>query len=168
MSITLAASDDHVPASRQANRAEAAEFFGVSQTTIQNWVQRGCPYMTRGERGTPWVFDLLAMAIWKYGAGEVSADGDDPEQMPPKERLDYYKGCRERDLHKKERGELVSMDEVVAGWAKIVQVVKARFLSLPLRLSPAVVAISDLREAEDRIEKEVLLALEDLSESDST
>lgn len=163
MSIALAASDAYVPESRQANRAETAEFFGVSQTTIQNWVQRGCPYMARGERGTPWVFDLLAIAIWKYGSGESESASEDPEQMSPKERLDYYKGCRERDAHKKESGELVPIDDVIAGWTKIVQSTKSKLLSLPMRLSSIVVPLSDIRETEDAIKIELESALSALS-----
>ena len=36
---------------RTANKAALAEWFGVSVATVDNWLRRGCPSITRGSRG---------------------------------------------------------------------------------------------------------------------
>ena len=100
----------HIPEMRRATKGDVATFFGVSPTTVDQWIRRGVPALQRGARGTPWVFDLLDVCAWRFGAHEQkqgSADTTDPEQMSPKERLEYYRGNRERDLHAKERDLLV-------------------------------------------------------------
>ena len=49
------------------NRAELAKAFGVSLTTVDAWVRRGCPYVSRGSNGREWQFDPLAVAHWRLG-----------------------------------------------------------------------------------------------------
>lgn len=166
MALKSAIKTTHIPETRKANRAESAEFFGVTQQSIQNWMQRGCPYLVRGSPGVPWVFDLLSIAQWRYGSKTDEKSGDDPDEMTPKERLDWYKGCREKDAYKRENGELIHVDEVTAAWSKIIDTTKARLMALPMRLSPKLVAITDLRKAENAIKDEVFAALEDLANTD--
>jgi hypothetical protein len=97
----------------------------------------------------------------------LRTDGNpgDPEQLPAKERLDYYRGCRERDNHRREAGELLHVDEVTATWSKLIGTAKARLLALPSRLAPAVVAANDLRQAEDLLKHEIWKVLEELADS---
>jgi phage terminase Nu1 subunit (DNA packaging protein) len=151
------------PASRLANKAEVAEFFEIHIATLDAWIRRGCPYRQRGGRGVSWEFDLLDVAAWKYG-GESADSGDDPEQMPPKERLDWYKGCRERDNHRREAGELLHVDEVTATWSKLIGTAKARLLALPQRLAPKLIKLDDLRKIEDATKKEIFAILEELAD----
>lgn len=106
MSNTL---KSEIPAVRIKNKAEAAEFFGISVPGFDGWVRRGCPCIQRGSRGISWQFDLLEIAKWRYGGHEDDADSN-PEEMAPKNRLDWYRGDRERDAHAKERGMLIPFD----------------------------------------------------------
>lgn len=114
----LAVADVALPAVRSANKAEAAEFFDVAITTIDSWLRRGCPYVQRGGRGVGWVFDLLAMAKWRYAPEEEQLE-EDPEQMRPKERLEWYRGNRERDAHAKDQDQLIpfELEERIIGAA---------------------------------------------------
>lgn len=77
--------------------------------TLDAWIRRGCPYVERGGRGVSWVFDLLDVARWRF-LGTEEAPAEDPEQMSPKERLDWYRGNRERDAHAKEQHLLIPFD----------------------------------------------------------
>ena len=43
---------------RQANKAELAEWFGVSVATVDAWLRRGAPYIQKGGPGKGWVLDL--------------------------------------------------------------------------------------------------------------
>lgn len=155
--------EPRVPELRKANRAEAAEWFGVSQNTIHSWITRGCPYLVRGERGTPWVLDLLAIARWKYGAPDAADVDVNPETFDPKTRLDWYKGEAERLNVEKTRGELVPVADVTEAWGEQIQIAKGRLLALPARLSPDMVRVTDQREAERMIRAALIMILEELA-----
>lgn len=47
------------------NKADLAEFFQVSAPTIDDWVRRECPFVTRGRSGVDWVFDFRAVRRWR-------------------------------------------------------------------------------------------------------
>ncbi|MCC5810046.1 MAG: DUF1441 family protein [Ectothiorhodospiraceae bacterium] len=95
-----------IPRRRRANKAEVAEFFGVSLPTVDSWIRRGCPVVQTGRRGVSWVLDLRAVAEWAYGRHE---DGDVPRQ--PHERLSYWKAKREEVAYEREVGTLVHVDD---------------------------------------------------------
>lgn len=98
----------YIPEFRKANKAQLAEFFEVSLATVDNWIRRGCPALQRGNRGTPWVFDLLSVAEWRYIGDQAAAtDDQDPDTMNPKERLDWYRGEAEKRKLQKVDGELI-------------------------------------------------------------
>ena len=100
---------ERIPPVRIKNRAEVAEFFGISLPSLDAWIRNGCPFIQKGSRGISWQFDLLEVAKWKYG-GQDDVGPNNPEEMTPKERLDWYRGNRERDSHAKERGMLIPFD----------------------------------------------------------
>jgi phage terminase Nu1 subunit (DNA packaging protein) len=156
--------DARVPDIRKANRAEAAEWFGVSQNTIHSWITRGCPYLVRGERGTPWVLDLLAIAQWKYGAADGANPEADPETFDPKTRLDWYKGEAERLSVAKQKGDLLPRDEVAAAWVERVQILRGRLMALPSRVAPIVASAPDMRAIEQAIRSEIIDVLTELAD----
>jgi len=86
--------------------------------------------MQRGERGKQWQFDLLAVAKWKYGAPEDDKD-DDPEQLSPKERLDWYRGETERVKLAQAKGELIPAAQYEADLADALKRVATGLESLP-------------------------------------
>lgn len=150
---------------RAANKAEVAEFFGVSLAAVDAWIRRGCPAVQTGSKGIPWLFDLLEVATWRI-RGPSPADpaaGIDPEQMSPKERLDYYKGTRERMAMERDAGTLIPADQVTKAWTDQINVAKGRFLALPQRIAPLLIGIGDLREIERRIADGIVSVLEELA-----
>ncbi len=117
---------------RSANKAEAAEFFGVSLPTIDAWIRRGCPVVQRGAHGLPWILDLLEIAIWRYGSSEEEIL--DPDKMPPKERKDWYDGeKRRREIQTQDR-ELIPADEFDREYSRMIKLVAAGLETLPDRL----------------------------------
>lgn len=120
----------HIPPERTGNKADLANWFGVSLTTVDQWLRRGCPFLDRGERGKQWRFDFLAVAKWRYGAPDAAPD-DDPEKLAPKDRLDWYRGTRERTKHQQEIGELIPAAEYEAALSAALKTVAAGLESLP-------------------------------------
>lgn len=46
------------------NRQQVASHCEVSLPTVDAWVRKGCPFVTRGSKGTEWQFDLAAVEKW--------------------------------------------------------------------------------------------------------
>ena len=152
---------------RLANKAEVSEFFGVSLVSINTWIKRGCPYVQEGSHNVPWVFDLLEVARWRF-VGRVSSTGElDPEQMTPRERLDYHKGTRERMLMERDKGILIPAAEVSAAWADQISIAKGRLLSLPARVSGDILRLKSQRDIENTIKDAVITILEELANGSS-
>ena len=102
-----------IPVARRANKADVAEWFEVSLPTVDAWIRRGCPVVQRGSRGVPWVFDILEVARWRFGGGEVAGEDDiDPRKLPPKERKDWIQSEREWHKHLLERREVLPKAEI--------------------------------------------------------
>lgn len=121
----------HIPPSRRANKALVADFFGVAITSVDGWVRRGCPYVQRGERGTPWVFDLLQVAEWRFGGNRTEAIEKDPEDMPPKERKDWYEGEKVRVSLEVDKGNLITLDQYREELARILKQIANTLEVLP-------------------------------------
>lgn len=109
-----------VPPLRIANKAEVAEFFQTHISTVDAWLRRDCPYIQRGGRGVPWKFDLLEVARWRFG-GTADNSEDDPEKMSAKERLDWYRGNREKRLDALEDDAVVDAEEARTEMANILK-----------------------------------------------
>ena len=146
------------------NKAELAEAFKVSVASVDAWLRRGCPHVQRGNRGAAWVFNIIDVAEWRFG-GTGDADGatTDPENMSPKERLDWYKGTRERLALERERGEMVSADEVAEAWEQQIAVAKGRLLSLPTRIAPELLGLGETRDIERTLKTAITSVLEELA-----
>jgi phage terminase Nu1 subunit (DNA packaging protein) len=59
--------------------------------------------------------------------------------------------------------ELLPFDEVVTAWQQLITAFRAKCLALPSKLAPLLVAIDEIGEIQDHIERGVREALEDLS-----
>lgn len=95
---------------RVVNKAGLAAFFECSVPTVDAWIRRGCPSISRGSRGMQWQFDVLDVAKWRFGGEVGSQETEDPEMMSPKDRLDWYRGNRERDSHARDQDLLIPFD----------------------------------------------------------
>ncbi len=141
------------PAVRLANKLQVSEIFDVSVKTVDLWVRRGCPYIQRGDLRTPWIFDLLAVAEWRYTRSR-GVRVENPDELKPKDRRDWYEGERVREKVAELRANLITRDEFDAERARILSVLAECLARLPDRLevacelTPAASAV--LREALDR------------------
>jgi phage terminase Nu1 subunit (DNA packaging protein) len=122
------ASTAGIPDVRVANKGQLAQFFGVSIITVNNWVRRGCPVVEQGGQKAQWKFDILEVMKWKYVPESLS---NDPEEMAPKERLDWYRGDREKTKHLLETGSLVPVARFEAEMAGMLKTIAMMIDSLP-------------------------------------
>jgi len=90
---------------RLANKQELATLFDVSLPSIDAWLRRGAPYVVKGTNGVSWKFDIIAISKWLYTPKESSAI--DPDNMSPKDQLDWYKAQREKVKYRTECCELM-------------------------------------------------------------
>lgn len=102
----------------------------MSIPTVESWVRRGCPVVQRGRRGQPWIFDLLAVAIWKYGAHEDDKRID-PDDMPPKDRKDWYDGEKRRREIQVDDSELIPSADFDTEYSRLVKLTAAAMETLP-------------------------------------
>lgn len=73
--------------------------------------------------------DLLSFAEWRF-AGATDT-GDDPEKLSPKDRLDWYRGTREKTRHLQEINELVTVAEYETALSGALKLVAMTLESLP-------------------------------------
>jgi len=146
---------------RKANKAELAEFFDVSIPTIDAWIRKGMPVVQRGGKTVPWVFDLLAVALWKFAPQGDEAGPVDPEKLPPGERKAWYDSeMRRREMQKDDR-ELIPAAEVgqviATAFAAVAQSIRSLPDNLERRLSIAPEVVDEIARTMDE-------HLDDLSE----
>jgi len=124
------ASQIEIPDIRRANKAQAAEFFGISLMTLDLWIRDGAPVVQKGARRVAYVLDLRAIAEWRY-APRQNASNVDPERLPPNERKQWYEGEKHRRAIQVEDRELIpiaELEEVIGtAYASIAQTL----LSMP-------------------------------------
>lgn len=111
-----------VPRVRLANKLGVCAFFDITLGALNNWIRRGCPFLAAGDNESEWEFDLLAVAVWRYGTdGGEGGDGGEvvsnPDTLPPLERKQWYEGENKRlDLQVRKRS-LIPAQEVEAASA---------------------------------------------------
>lgn len=122
-----------IPEIRSGNKADCAQFFGVTLPTIDKWIRDGMPTVQRGSQGVSWVIDLHAAAKWRYEARLPSGELD-PETLPPAERKLWYDGeTRRRELQERDR-HLIPDGEVEQTIATAFATVAQSVLALPDQL----------------------------------
>ena len=119
-----------VPDIRRANKAQAAEFFGISLMTLDAWIRDGAPVAQRGAKRVAYVLDLRAIAEWKYTPRQFDSEVD-PERLPPNERKQWYEGeHKRRELQVRDR-ELIPVAELEEAVITANAAVAQTLLSLP-------------------------------------
>jgi phage terminase Nu1 subunit (DNA packaging protein) len=47
------------------NRTQMADHLGIAMPTLDDWVRRGCPVVSRGGRGKQWKFNTADVRSWR-------------------------------------------------------------------------------------------------------
>jgi phage terminase Nu1 subunit (DNA packaging protein) len=141
---------------KHVNMTEACQIFGKAEMTIRGWIDRGCPYIQKGDGDTrqPWILNTVDVLEW-YVAQQM---GDDGESSEGRVTINEAKRRKEVALAEKaeienavSRGELVQVDWVIKEFSRQLSSVRTRLYALPSKLAPLVAAISDRVEIQQVI-----------------
>lgn len=153
----------------QVNRSDLAELLGCSLPTITSKVQRGMPYLQKGQRGKEWLFDSAAVVSWekdqaiKNTIGDLSAVSEDEMK---RRKLAAETTIVEIEAAKK-RGEVAPLHEMEMAWRDAVLEFKARIRLLPSRVAGQLVGLDNETEIKSVLLDEVDQSLTVLSEHDT-
>ncbi len=161
------------------NRGDMAEIAGVALTTIDEWVRRGCPVVTRGGRGRAWKFNSADVIAWREDDIRSQAKG---VEISTTDELKRRKLEAEVELVElevaKERGDVILVAEFERAMTKAFAEVRTRLRGvLPNRVAGRVAALTseteikaifreEIDEALDVLSDESLIAEEDLELED--
>lgn len=153
----------------QVNRDQIAEILGCSKPTVDAKLRRGMPYVQKGSRGRPWVFDVGAVIEWEKSQAVKKAVGNVEESNTTEE---LNRRLLEANVTKAEVDAAVAKDRVVlveemerAASSMAVSVRQA------MRQIPSRAVLLLLGEKDETIFKETLMdeidsALSALADSD--
>lgn len=83
------------------NRTQLAMLFAVSLPTIDAWLRKGCPHSKQDKQ---YRFSIANVAKWLYKPVETD---NNPNNMSPKDQLDWYRAQREKNRYLLESGDLM-------------------------------------------------------------
>lgn len=149
----------------KVNRAELAEILGVSLPTITSKVNKGMPYIQRGQRGKEWLFDTAAVYEWEKEQAILNVTGDlssvtDDELR--RRKLAAETTIVELEAGKK-RGDLIPKEEIEKHLSDMAIATRTRLLLVPRRCAAQLVGSNDEQSIRQIIEQEQLEALTDVS-----
>ncbi|MFD2112034.1 DUF1441 family protein [Thiorhodococcus fuscus] len=145
------------------NKAELAEAFGKSVVSVDHWLRRGCPYVQRGERGRAWVFNIIDVAEWRFGAKGPEQQDQDPDSLAPKDRLYWYQGNREKRKDALDAGELYERGPTLQAISTTLAVLVEQIRAIPDLLERRAGATPEQAErAADEIDTQLEVAKQTL------
>lgn len=138
---------------------ELGRKFDVSITTVSNWIAEGMPCIRKGKK---YDFDLKAVEDWiaKY---KLPASINDTSYADARRRLEAAKaGIKELELSIK-KGELLHVDTVMKLQGGVLQNIRSRILSLPVKLATLSFGSATIAENESIIRKGIHEVLDEIS-----
>lgn len=154
---------------KKVNRAELAEFFGVSLPTISAWVTRGCPFLERGQKGKEWSFDTAQVAEWRREQAVADALGDTSKMdIEEANRRSAVANAEIREIElRRMKGELVEIADVAATVGDDYARCRARMLAIPSKITPRLSQLTDPAAIRATVETAITEALAELSSHDA-
>ena len=115
------------------SKSQIAQAWGVSRDTVTRLMQ---DVQADGQKAghDAWSIRTAAtkLALYDLGISAEDASGNkDPEQMPPKERKDWYDGEDKRLVVAAKKRELISNDEMGEALAMVFDSLKTFVVTLP-------------------------------------
>lgn len=146
--------------------SQLSRIYGPARETIGRRLNQAGVKPASEKNGHP-VFHIreASRAIIEAEHGFLRFEGvDNPDELPPKDRLDYYRSQNEKSKYEREQGLLVPLDDVREEFANIIKIVVPALDTLPdvlerkCQLPPE--AIEQAEAVVDRIRDELAKELE--------
>ena len=133
---------------------EIAEFFGVTEPTVDQWVRRGCPVVQRGSKGKAWQINTAKVSDWLRQRDIEQATGNNLSDEQELKRRKLAAETQKAELEMlRVKGELVPLRQLERALANTFAELKTNMRNIPLRTATSLVG----ETSEVRI-KEVILA----------
>lgn len=126
---------------------------------ISEYVKAGMPI---GERGR---YPAAACVKWWIDRknADLQAQLDNLDWKDQEVRLKRAKADAQEMENAKTRGELITREDVRQGYVRVATSIRNRFLAMPTRVAPRVVACRTVPEAKQLLDNEVYTILDELS-----
>ena len=132
---------------------EIAEFFGVTEPTVDQWVRRGCPVVQRGSKGKAWQINTARVSDWLRQRDIEQATGSNLSDEQELKRRKLAAETQKAELEMlRVKGDVVPLKQVERSLANTFAEVKTNLRNVPRRVATSLVG----EKSEARI-KEVLL-----------
>lgn len=152
----------------RVNRTELAGLLGVSPTTIDAWVRRGCPILERpAGPGLPSVFNTADVLAWHWA--DVAAQ-EGKKTFPGEDELRQRKLAAEAGRaeleHARAMSEVAPVEQLQQAWAIATGRVRREIEGLAAELAPRLVGLSDESEVKELMRREIDATLERIATMD--
>src|SRR5437762_13705009 len=144
-----------------ANRGEMAGILGISPTTLDRYVQAGCPFLERGSGRREYKFNSAEVIRWVL-AREASPGRGQTDDSRRRYTLATAE-LKEFQLAEK-RGSMISVEDVAPIVADELANVRSRLLAIPDRVASKIVGMTDPAAIEAALREEVIAALTELTQ----
>lgn len=143
------------------NKFDAATLLNVEEPTIARWAKReGMPCVQFGSRGKEWQFDKNDIILWY--SQKIKKNTDESQDQARTRKLIAEATLSELDVEQR-LGALILVSDIADIVEDEYSNVRARLLSLPTKLAPALYQISDLIETQEILEQGIQDVLKELS-----
>ena len=139
-----------------ASKQQVAEIFGAAPSTIESWVRKGCPRISKGAPGRQAQYDTVEVYRWLIGGQELDLNQE-------RAKLAVEQRKRIEMQNEEASGRLIDTAEVHKAWTKYVAACRAKLLAMPTKLAPVMLGVTSPTEAKDLIKKAVYEALDELA-----
>ena len=146
-----------------ANRGEMAGILGISPTTLDRYVQAGCPVLEKGSGRREYRFNTAEVIRWVLARGATPARGQTDDT-----RRRYNQAAaelKEFQLAQK-RGSMIRLEDAAAIIADELANVRSRLLAMPHNVAPKIAGMTDPTTIEAALHDEVIAALTELTADD--
>jgi phage terminase Nu1 subunit (DNA packaging protein) len=156
----------------EVNRSDLAKLFGVSLPTIDSWVSNGCPYIKApdGKNNKNWLFDSAEVHRWlkdrdiKQVQDQLSNAHDLLSfDEARKRKMQAEAGLMELELREK-KGQLLDAELIQKAGVDVITACKTKIRALAVKLPPILAPITDVKQIQDRLEKGIDDALNELAD----
>jgi phage terminase Nu1 subunit (DNA packaging protein) len=148
-------------------KREIAQIFGVAESTVNEWVRRGCPVLDRGGKGISWQINTAEVSEWlkKRAVEDVAGDTLADESELKRRKLAADTAKAELELAKV-KGEVVPLKQLERALANTFAEVKTNIRNVPSRVSTTLIGETSETRIKEVVLEEIDLALEAMDEFD--
>ncbi|NKD76598.1 terminase small subunit [Haematospirillum sp. H1815] len=151
-------------AGQEVNRTAIAQVFGVALPTIDQWVQVGCPFVSRGSKGKAWIFNTADVAAWREDRIRQEAVSSAPADEQELKLRHLLAVTRKAELALlRESGELAPLPQVEKAIATAFAEVRANLRNIPGRVVARLIGETDAARLKAALLDEIDGALETLA-----